>query len=68
MDVKKKRDYHPSASYLSANNASPAFKNVYRTGSVIWNRIYGNNVQPDAVTDKIAKPKYDKKEREIWNN
>jgi hypothetical protein len=69
VDVKKKRDYHPSAQYLTAKNvSSDRLRNFYRSGSVLFNQISRNNSQPNAVTEKIAKPKYDRKEREIWNN
>lgn len=65
----KKRDFHPSASYLIATHASSAqLKDAYRSWSILWNRMYGNNAQPPAVTDKVSKPKFDRKEREIWNN
>lgn len=65
----KKKQFHPSAGYLNVTHASSAqLKEAYRSWSILWNRMYGNNVQPPAVKEKASKPKFDKKEREIWNN
>lgn len=49
---------HPSARY------SPKYRKLYLT----WARYVGNNSSPDGVKENVAKPKFDRKEREIWHN
>jgi hypothetical protein len=69
IDRDKKRDYHPSAGYINSQKHGLALsRNISRKWSITWNRWNGNNVQPKAVTQRTVKPKYDRKEREIWNN
>ena len=50
---------HPSGKLLQSNNRS-------------WNlflvRFNGNKYQPEAVKDNVSKPKFDRKEKDIWNN
>ncbi|MEQ8470164.1 MAG: hypothetical protein RIC35_03220 [Marinoscillum sp.] len=58
---------HPSAKHLTANQDSDAVRSGIRKWNIFWNRLNRNKVQPDAVTDKISKPKFDRKEAKIWN-
>jgi hypothetical protein len=65
----KGSNLHPSSKYhYSLTVSNESIRDGMRKWNVLWNRVYGNNAQPDAVTDKISTPKFDKKEREIWNN
>ncbi|UXX79771.1 hypothetical protein N7E81_01435 [Reichenbachiella carrageenanivorans] len=67
--MRKKRDMHPSANYLSAKYyKSRTVRNTKRKFNVMWVRMYGNKTQPDAVKKKTKKAKFDKDEIEIWNN
>lgn len=59
---------HPSFKHNKINSDSEALRKGLRKWSVFWTRFNRNKVQPDAVTDKISKPKFDRKEAEIWNN
>lgn len=59
---------HPSAKHLSANQDSEAVRGGIRKWNIFWTRLNRNKVQPDAVTDKISKPKFDRKEAKIWND
>lgn len=43
-------------------------RNSLRKWNVLWVQLNRNKQQPNAVKEKISKPKFDKKEREIWNN
>lgn len=63
-----KKDMHPSFHHNKVNNDSEAIRKGYRKWNIFWTRLNRNKVQPDAVTDKISKPKFDRKETEIWNN
>jgi hypothetical protein len=64
----KKNSMHPSAVYKKANFDSELIRDGMRTWNVLWTRLNRNKQQPDAVTDKISKPKFDRKEAEIWND
>ncbi|MEO9968124.1 MAG: hypothetical protein ABJF11_20185 [Reichenbachiella sp.] len=67
--MRKGRDMHPSANYLSAKYyKSRTVRDVKRKFNVVWVRMHGNKIQPDAVKKKSKKAKFDKDEIEIWNN
>jgi len=59
---------HPSANYRIANQDSELIRESLRKWNIFWTRVNRNKEQPDAVTDKISKPKFDRKEAEIWND
>ncbi|PIB34069.1 hypothetical protein BFP72_00805 [Reichenbachiella sp. 5M10] len=66
---KKPDDLHPSARYLSAkNDSNHTVRESKRKINVAWVRMFGNQTQPDAVKDKVNKAKFDKDEKDIWNN
>ncbi|HHP7241376.1 MAG TPA: hypothetical protein ACFCUD_06870 [Cyclobacteriaceae bacterium] len=63
----KGKSMHPSAAYLTGKRiSSDKISSGYKSFHLFWTRTFGNKVQPDAVTDKPKKPKFDKKEKEIW--
>ncbi|MBV6645515.1 MAG: hypothetical protein KI790_08690 [Cyclobacteriaceae bacterium] len=63
------KDLHPSASYRMMMGVSgQKLRNSLRKWNVLWVQLNRNKQQPNAVKEKISKPKFDKKEREIWNN
>lgn len=65
----KVKDAHPSANYLSAKyDGSALIREVKRKTSVTWVRIFGNKTQPDGVIKNNKKAKFDKEEKNIWNN
>ncbi|WP_084372215.1 hypothetical protein [Reichenbachiella faecimaris] len=67
--MRKKSDMHPSANYLSAKYyKNRTVRNTKRKFNVVWVRMHGNKIQPDAVKKKPKKAKFDKDEIEIWNN
>ena len=72
MVVKKRRkakNAHPSANYLSAKyDGSRMMRNTKRKVSVTWVRTFGNKTQPKGVRKKVDKAKFDKDEKDIWNN
>jgi len=61
---------HPSSAHLRAQYVSSGFvQDTMRSWSIATGRVsQGNKSQPDAVTDKVSKPKFDRKEKEIWHN
>lgn len=66
---RKKSSMHPSANYLSAKYyKSRSVRNTKRKFNVVWVRMNGNKIQPDAVKKKTKKAKFDKDEIDIWNN
>ncbi|MEO9854154.1 MAG: hypothetical protein ABJE80_05985 [Reichenbachiella sp.] len=67
--MRKGRDMYPSANYLSAKYyKSRTIRDVKRKFNVVWVRMHGNKIQPNAVKKKSKKAKFDKDEIEIWNN
>ncbi len=63
----KDKSMHPSAAYLTGKRiSSDKISSGYKSFHLFWTRTFGNKVQPDAVTNKLKKPKFDKKEKEIW--
>ena len=67
--LRKKSTMYPSAKYLSAkNNKSKVIRTTKRKFNVLWVRMNGNSIQPDAVKKKAKKAKFDKDEIDIWNN
>ncbi|MFY0605557.1 MAG: hypothetical protein JXR10_02510 [Cyclobacteriaceae bacterium] len=63
----KHNEMHPSSKYHKANQNSEMLRNSMRKRNLMWSRLNRNKQQPNAVTDKISKPKFDRKEAEIWN-
>lgn len=71
MKVKRSKDadMHPSSRHLAAENDRPFFADLEQKWSLFWSRLWhGNDQQPDAVKDKVRKPRYDKGERSIWQD
>ncbi|MEQ8238752.1 MAG: hypothetical protein RIA69_06045 [Cyclobacteriaceae bacterium] len=64
----KSNTMHPSSVYKSSLAFNMSSEEVFRKWNVIWSRLDGNKVQPPSVKDKIDKPKFDRKETDIWNN
>lgn len=64
----RQHEMHPSSNYSRANQDSEMVRESLRKWNILWTRINRNKEQPDAVTDKISKPKFDRKEAEIWND
>lgn len=66
---RKGRDMHPSANHIAAKYyKSRTVRDVRRKFNVVWVRMHGNKIQPDAVKKKTKKVKFDKDEIDIWNN
>ena len=67
--AKVKGDLHPSHRYKKTVLIKSDFAKMgYRKWNVFWAGISRNPEEPKGVKEKISKPKFDKKEREIWNN
>lgn len=67
--LRRGKNMHPSANYLYARyNQTRVIRDTKRKVNVVWVRMYGNQLQPDAVKKKSKKSKFDKDELEIWNN
>lgn len=62
------KSMHPSSNYTHATQDSQAIRESLRKWNILWVRLNRNKVQPDAVTDKISKPKFDRQEKDIWND
>ena len=68
--IDRPKNGHPSSAHLRVQYSSSGFvEDTMRSWSIATGRVsHGNNSQPAAVTDKVSKPKFDRKEREIWHN
>ncbi len=65
----KGKDLHPSANYTGRQvRRSPAGKEINRKWKLLWAKTNKNADQPKHLKEKRKKPKYDPKEREIWND
>lgn len=65
---RKYKDMHPSASYRYAKNINgQQNRERFRKFRLWWTGLWKKTEQPDAVTEKQRKPRYDKGESEIWN-
>lgn len=59
------------AKFKPTKNSSPNARLMYsqnRNFNLMLVKVGGNNKTPDGVKQGVSKPKFDKKEREIWNN
>lgn len=66
---KKEKGMHPSANHLKVKNTKSEWvRNSRRKFNVIWVRINGNKTQPKTDKQKPKKIKFDKDEKDIWNN
>jgi len=66
---KKRKNMHPSAAYLTTRRISgEGWRKTHRKWSIFKNRLFGNKQQPKDVKRKNKKLRYDKKERNIWEN
>ena len=65
----KSKDLHPSYKYkrtiLIHNDLVRA---GYKQWNIFWVKINRNQELPKGVKGKVSKPKFDRKERLIWNN
>ena len=60
---------HRSSNYHTAMKFSnPKIRKMFRKWNIFWVRVNRNKQNPDGVNKPIKKPKFDKKERVIWNN
>lgn len=62
-------EQHPSSNYHFAMKFSdPTVRELLRQWNVYWTRLYGTKQNSKGVKKPVDKPKFDKKERVIWNN
>lgn len=63
------RNLHPSYRYKkSVLVANESVRNGMRRWNIFWTGFSRNSEAPKGVRKKVSKPKFDRKEREIWNN
>lgn len=71
MKVRHKRigNQHPSSNYhLAMKFNNPKIRKMFRKWNIFWTRLNGNKHNPKDVNGSVKEPKFDKKERVIWNN
>ena len=65
---RRKGDIHPSVAYVSGKKInSRKLRKEWRELNIVRVRLQGNKEVAKGVKDGPDKPKYDKKERDIWN-
>ena len=65
----KHKNMHPSVNYLKAKNiTSKNIKKGLRKWSVFWVQLNPRKISPKGLRNVAKKPKFDKKEKDIWNN
>ncbi len=63
------RNLHPSYRYKrSVLVANDTVRDGLRRWNIFWTGFSRNSEAPKGVRKKVSKPKFDRKEREIWNN
>ena len=72
-DIKVSRkasgDQHPSSNYHFATKfQNPQIRKMLRQWNIFLTRLNGNKQNSKGVKKPVEKPKFDKKERVIWNN
>lgn len=71
MKVRNRRigDQHPSSNYhMAMKFSSPKVRKMLRKWNIFWTRMNGNKQNSNGVNERVKEPKFDKKERVIWNN
>ena len=62
-------DQHPSSNYHFAMRfTNPGVRKMFRKWNVFWVRLNGNKEESKGVKASVRSPKFDKKEKDIWNN
>ena len=65
---KNHADMHPSFNHHKANSSSDIVRESMREWNIFWVRLNGNKQDSEGVKEKVPKPKFDRKEAEIWND
>ncbi len=61
------KNMHPSVNYLKAKNVSSKLvRKGLRKWSVFWVRLNDGKITPKGTKKFAKKPKFDRKERDIW--
>ena len=71
IKMKKKRveDRHPDFKYLQMQSNGKAEKDKVFSFKLMWSKLFKKSEnQPDNLKEKEKRPRYDKREREIWND
>lgn len=60
---------HPSVNYLTAKNIPMKLvRKGLRKWNIFWVRLNEGKLYPKGVHKVAKKPKFDRKEKDIWNN
>jgi len=64
------KKHFPDASFAhSKGNNVKEERTIVTDVKLIWSKLFKKNAtQPDAVKDKVRRPRYDKKEKELWKD
>ncbi|MEO9482839.1 MAG: hypothetical protein ABJG47_05310 [Ekhidna sp.] len=71
MKVGRRRvgDQHPSSNYhMAMKFNNPKIRKMFRKWNIFWTRMNGNKQNSNGVNERVKEPRFDKKERVIWNN
>ncbi len=65
---KNNADMHPSFNHHKATSSMKIVRESMREWNIFWVNINGNKEDSEGVKQKVPKPKFDRKEAEIWND
>ncbi|MFY0599868.1 MAG: hypothetical protein JXR03_09365 [Cyclobacteriaceae bacterium] len=65
---KKTKYMHPSSKHRNDKVSTELARDGLRKWNIFWAKVDGNEEEPKGVKKKVSKPKFDRKEAEIWNN
>ena len=63
------KNMHPGVNYYSTKNiGSKNIKKALRKWNVFWVQLNPRKINPKGLRNVVKKPKFDKREKDIWNN
>ena len=64
------KKHFPDAQFAhNQDNNVKSERTILTNAKLVWSNLFKkNSTQPDAVKDKVRRPRYDKKEKELWKD
>ena len=68
MNKYNRNAHFPDATFAhNRDNNVKGERTIFTNAKLLWTNLFRKNgTQPDAVKDKVRRPRYDKKEKELW--
>lgn len=68
MSKYNRKEHFPDATFAhNRDNNVKGERTIFTNAKLLWTNLFKKQgTQPDAVKDKVRRPRYDKKEKELW--